>query len=210
MSNWLNSVCVPWVCGRRRFTGAVALLLSGWLAGCQPRYENLPTFSTNRKLLQVVVETPAGTNHPYHYEPATQDFVPVRRAGLELVVEFLPCPGNLGFVPGTRVGSADRQLSALVLAEAQPAGTVLEVIPVGIITLDDNGELQPVILTVPARPSQQILPEVVAWQELVGRYPEAQEGIRQWFLHQGRPGEIRIVGWKDEKAAEQQVKAAMN
>lgn len=185
------------------------MLLSGLFTSCSPQYEELPTFSAERKLLQVVVEMPAGTNHARRYDPTSHSFVPVRRAGLDLVVEFLPCPGNQGFIPGTRLGAAGRPLPALVLTEAQPAGTVLEVVPIGLLTLDDNGTLKPIVLAVPARPSQQILPEAVTWHDLVSRYPGVQEVVRQWFLHQGRPGEIRIVSWKDEKSAEQQVRDAM-
>lgn len=188
----------------------IAALLSGFFASCTPHYEDLPTFSADRKLLQVVVEMPAGTNHARHYDPTSHEFVPVRRAGLELVVEFLPCPGNQGFIPGTRLGAAARPITALVLTETQPTGTVLEVSPIGLLTLDDNGVLKPIVLAVPARPSQQILPDAASWRDLTSRYPDAQEVIRQWFLHQGRFGEIRVVSWKDEKAAERQVKEAMN
>lgn len=182
------------------------------LAGCRTKYENLPTFSPERKLLQVVVEMPAGTNHAQRYDASRGEFVPERRAGLDHVVEFLPCPGNSGFIPGTSLSPAAGAptLAALVLAEAQPAGTVLEVVPIGLVTLDDNGVLRPVVLAVPARPSQQILPAIVTWQELLARYPGAREVLRQWFQHQGRPGEVRIVSWKDEKAAERQVRQALN
>lgn len=180
------------------------------LSACQTPYEDLSTFSQERKLLQVVVEMPAGTNHAQRYDAAQRQFVPERRAGLDHVVEFLPCPGNSGFIPGTTGDAPVAQpLAALVLCEAQPAGTVLEVLPIGLVTLDDNGLMRPVVLAVPARPSQQILPAVVTWQELTSRYPGAREVLRQWFQHQGRPGEVRIVSWKDEKAAEQQVRNAM-
>lgn len=180
------------------------------LTGCQPHLDDLPTFSPERKLLQVVVEMPAGTNHAQRYDAAQRQFVPERRAGLDHVVEFLPCPGNSGFIPGTTDATpAARPLAALVLAEAQPAGTVLEVLPVGLVTLDDNGLLRPIVLAVPARPSQQILPGVVSWPDLLSRYPGAREVLRHWFQHQGRTGEVRIVSWKDEKAAEQQVRNAM-
>jgi inorganic pyrophosphatase len=194
----------------RFFAGFKALLLSGGLIGCRPDYADMPTFSAERKLLQVVVEVPAGTNHIQHFDPATQAFRPVRRAGLDQIVEFLPCPGNQGFIPGTHADAAAFPLTALVLSEAQPAGTVMEVVPIGLLTLDDNGVLQSVVISVPARPSQQILPEIVTWQDLVSRYPDVREGIRHWFLHQGRAGEIRIVSWKNENTAEQHVKAAMN
>ena len=207
MSSWPSSTHAS---GMRFFAGFMALLTSYSLGGCRPEYENLSTFSADHKLLQVVVEMPAGTNHVRRYDPATHDFVPLRRAGLDVVVGFLPCPGNLGFVPGTHLGAAPGPLAALVLAEAQPAGTVLEVIPIGVLLLDNNGGPQSIVLAVPARPSQQILAGVLTWQDLTSRYPGAREVVRQWFLHQGRPGVIRVVGWKDEKAAEQLVKAAMN
>lgn len=192
-------------------SAAAGLLLSAALlvAACRPDYADLPTFSVERKLLQVVVEVPAGTNHMQRYDPATRAFRPVRRAGLDHVVEFLPCPGNQGFVPGTAVGDPPGALQALVLAETQPAGTVVEVVPVGLLALDDNGTLANVVLAVPARPSQRILPNITTWQDLTTRYPGAREVLRQWFQHQGRPGEVRIVGWKDEKAAEQHVRSAM-
>ncbi|MBC6696749.1 inorganic diphosphatase [Hymenobacter puniceus] len=186
---------------------AAAMLAS---TGCQTQYEDLPTFSQERKLLQVVVEMPAGTNRAQRYDATEHKFVPGRRAGLDHVVEFLPCPGNSGFIPGTTSSQALNQpLTALVLSEAQPAGTVLEVLPIGLVTLDDNGLLRPIVLTVPARPSQQILPAVSTWHDLTSRYPGAREVLRQWFQHQGRAGEVRIVSWKDEKAAEQQVRNAM-
>jgi inorganic pyrophosphatase len=189
----------------------LAALAAAPLTGCQTRPDDLPTFSPERKLLQVVVEMPAGTNRAQRYDATQHQFVPERRAGLDHVVEFLPCPGNSGFIPGTATDAPSaRPLAALVLAEAQPAGTVLEVLPIGLVTLDDNGLMRPIVLAVPARPSQQILPAVVSWQDLTSRYPGAREVLRQWFQHQGRPGEVRIVSWKDEKAAEQQVRQAMN
>lgn len=210
MSSLPNNPFAPFQLIARGCAGSVlAALLGTCLGSCTPHYEELPTFSTERKLLQMVVEMPAGTNHVRRYDPATRTFVPVRRAGLELVVEFLPCPGNFGFVPGTQLGATAAPLPALVLTEAQLAGTVLEITPIGLLTLDDNGVLRPIVLAVPVRPSQQILPAVTSWQELLTRFPGARETIRQWFLHQARTDEIRVVSWKDEKAAERQVKAAM-
>ncbi|UOQ52960.1 inorganic diphosphatase [Hymenobacter cellulosivorans] len=179
------------------------------LSSCQPNYAELPTFSPERKLLQVVVEVPAGSNHAQRYDAAKKDFLPVRRAGLDHVVEFLPCPGNQGFIPGTRLESTNAPLQALILAETQPEGTVVEVLPIGLLTLDDNGVLEQVVVAVPARPSQQILPGITSWKSLVKQFPGAKEAVGQWFQHQGRLGEVRLVGWKDEKAADQQVHQAL-
>ncbi|TGE19316.1 inorganic diphosphatase [Hymenobacter elongatus] len=190
--------------------GITALsLCSVGMIGCQTDYAHLPTFSTERKLLQVVVEVPAGTNRAQRYDPAKKAFHPVRRAGLDHIVEFLPCPGNQGFIPGTRTEGTGLPLQALILAETQAEGTVMEILPIGLLTLDDNGTMQQVVVAVPARPSQQILPGITSWKSLTKQYPSAREMVGQWFQHQGRLGEVRLVGWKDEKAADQQVRLAM-
>ncbi|WP_175470892.1 inorganic diphosphatase [Hymenobacter psychrophilus] len=174
------------------------------LAGCGPRHADLPTFSVERKLLQLVVETPAGTNHEQRYNPTTNAFEPLRLAGLEAVVEFLPAPGNLGFVPGTSPpdeaqGQPGQPLPALLLAESQPAGTVLEVLPIALLMLDVDGLLRPVVVAVPARPSQRILPQATDWASLRRVYPGVRPFLDLWFRH--RAPNTRIVGWKDEKAA---------
>ncbi|TGE22197.1 inorganic diphosphatase [Hymenobacter aquaticus] len=184
-------------------------LCSVGLGSCQPDYTELPTFSPERKLLQAVVEVPAGTNHAQRYDPAKKDFLPVRRAGLDHIVEFLPCPGNQGFIPGTRAEATGAPLQALILAETQPQGTVVEILPIALLTLDDNGTLQQVVVAVPARPSQQILPGITSWKSLTKQYPGARDMVGQWFQHQGRLGEVRLVGWKDEQAADKQVHLAM-
>ncbi|MBG8552682.1 inorganic diphosphatase [Hymenobacter sp. BT594] len=198
MSSWRNN----------RVTSALlALLLSG-ASGCGTDYGSLPTYSAERRLLQMVVEVPAGTNHLQAYNPETSKFEPVQRAGLAQVVDYLPCPGNQGFIPGTQAGESGAPLPTLVLAETQPPGTVLEVLPLSLLTLDDAGQFRQIVLTVPARPSQQILPGITTWQALLDKYSGIRTTIGQWYQHQGRPGEIRIVSWKDEQAAEQAIRQA--
>ncbi|NVO85306.1 inorganic diphosphatase [Hymenobacter terrestris] len=179
------------------------------LAGCGPQYADIPTFSADRKLLQLVVETPAGTNHEQRYNPTTNAFEPLRLAGLAAVVEFLPAPGNLGFIPGTSSPDAAKgqPLPALLLAESQPTGTVLEVLPVALLTLDMDGLLRPVVVAVPARPSQRILPQATDWASLQRTHPSVRPFLDLWFRNSA--SNTRIVGWKDEKAASQLIRQWM-
>ncbi|MBB4600254.1 inorganic pyrophosphatase [Hymenobacter luteus] len=180
------------------------------LSGCRTDYTDLPTYSAERKLVQVVVEMPAGTNQEVRYNTSAQEFQPVQQAGVGQTIEFLPVPGNLGFVPGTQVSdspaSVAKPVPALVLAETQPAGTVLEVVPLALLLLDSNGSLEPVVVAIPARPAQRILPDATDWATLNRRYPGVRQSLSLWFQHRGRPGATRIAGWKDEKAAEQYIR----
>lgn len=179
------------------------------MVGCQPRFNELPTYSADRHLVQVVIETPAGTNRVLHYDAQADEFRPEQRAGVDRVIRFLPYPANAGFVPSTRLPASPQHpqgqpLPALILAESLPSGTVLEVLPIGLVTLDRAGELEPVVLAVPARPSQQTMP-VASWRELNQQYPAAREVLRLWLLRSAEHGDIRIVSWRDERAAEQQI-----
>jgi inorganic pyrophosphatase len=185
-----------------------------WLLGaCQTRYDELPTYSQERQLLQVVVETPAGTNHELQYSAADNSFVPVKHAGTEHVVGFLPYPANTGFIPATHLPATPkhpkgRPQPALVLAESMPSGTVLEVLPIGLLMLDNAGEIEFVVVTVPARPSQRVLP-VTTWQELTTQHPAARDILRLWYQHSAPAGQVRVAGWRDEHAAEHQVRKAL-
>ncbi|SMB97097.1 Inorganic pyrophosphatase [Hymenobacter roseosalivarius DSM 11622] len=192
--------------GAKRLLGSLLIGLS--VAGCQTDYTELPTFSAERKLLQAVIEVPAGTNLERRYDPATHEFAPQQRAGKDRVLEFLPYPGNYGFVPGTNTATGG-PLPVLVLAESQPTGTVLEVLPLGLLLLDNAGALERVVLAVPARPSQQILRETSTWAAFIQRYPAAHQILRLWFQQRASPGTIRIMGWKDEQAAVEQVRSVM-
>ncbi|GAB3235316.1 hypothetical protein GCM10027346_24900 [Hymenobacter seoulensis] len=195
----------------------VPLLLLGLVSGltaCQTDYADLPTFSAEHKLLQVVVEMPAGTNVEQRYAPENKQFQPLQEAGANQLVEFLPAPGNLGFIPGTQAPAAGTTagggpLPALVLSETQPAGTVQEVVPISLLLLDISGTLQQVVVAVPARPAQRILPDATDWATLTQRYPAVRAGLSLWFRHRIRPNETRIVGWKDEKVAEQYIRKHM-
>lgn len=187
---------------------ASMLVLSLGVVGCQTNYAELPTFSPERKLLQAVIEVPAGTNLEQRYNPATREFAPQQHAGKDVVVEFLPFPGNYGFVPGTSTATG-QPLPVLVLAESQPAGTVLEVVPIGLVVLDQAGVLERVVLAVPARPSQQILPQATTWAGFTQFYPAAHQSLRLWFQHRTAPGTVGIMGWKDEQAAAEYIRRVM-
>ena len=183
----------------------------GLLAGCGTNYAELPTYSVDHHLVQAVVEVPAGTNHVQQYDPATRQFQRTQHAGIDQLVEFLPYPGNFGFIPGTHTTASPRYpagqpLPVLILSESQVAGTVLEITPIGVVLLDEDDLLRQVVLAVPARPGQRILPGVATWATLRRDYPTVRATLGDWLQHRG--GNVRLVGWKDEIFAQQQIKEA--
>ncbi|MDB5264287.1 MAG: hypothetical protein JWQ14_3570 [Adhaeribacter sp.] len=117
-------------------------------------------------------------------------------------VDFLPYPGNFGFIPSTLFNSSEtdegQPLSALVLAESVPTGTVTEVIPIGTIELEVADEVRYVVVAVPARPSEQVI-AATDWAAFKQNYPAAKEIIQKWFIHHNPHRVTRLVGWQDDR-----------
>ena len=83
---------------------------------------------------------------------------------------------------------------------------MLEITPIGVVLLDEDDLLRQVVLAVPARPGQRILPGVATWAALRRDYPTVRATLGDWLQHRG--GNVRLVGWKDEIFAQQQIKEA--
>ena len=170
------------------------------LTSCETKYQNLPAFSA-REQVQMVVETPAGSSHEFRYKPETNEFKPVQEAGQDKRIGFLPYPVNAGFIPGTRT-PANKPLRVLLLNERLETGTTLEITPIGVLLLERTGELEHHLVAVPARPSERVL-EATYLEELVQDFPAAKHILETWFLHAEPKKQTRLVGWKDEKFADQ-------
>lgn len=176
-------------------TGLLLLLLTG----CTTDYANLPTYS-GTKQLQAVIENPAGTSHRLRFDRETKEFSSEKVAGKDKVINFLPFPGNYGFIPSTEVGSSGDPLEVLVIAEAVETGTVMEVVAVGVLQLNINGELEPKVIAVPARPSEQLV-HITDYATLSTQHPALKEILEKWFVH-STDRNARFAGWRDELFAE--------
>lgn len=191
----------------RQLLHTFVLVASLILTGCKTDYANLPTYTGNRQL-QAVIEVPAGNNLQLKYDKKKQEFIEDKDAGEDRVVEFLPFPGNYGFIPSTEVDKNGRGLNILVLTERAETGTVMEVVPVGVLQLETNGDLEPLVIAVPARPSDRTV-EATSMAELTKNYPAVKEIIRLWFVHQNPALNTKFVAWRDERFADQEIQRWM-
>jgi len=168
----------------------------------------LPSFSAAGHL-NAVVEIPAGTNRKYEIDRHTGLIRPDMRDGRQRMVEFLPYPVNYGFIPSTvmektRGGDGD-PLDVLVLAESVPSGSVLEVLPIGLLLLQDGGEFDHKVLAVPVEQERRII-QVDSWQDFQQRYSAIRHMLELFFLYYDGLGVMTLLGWSDEQAALEEVK----
>jgi inorganic pyrophosphatase len=156
----------------------------------------------------VVVEIPAGTNHKIEFDYASATFKNNQEEGKDRVINFLPYPGNYGFIPGTlmdkaRGGDGDA-LDVLVVSESVPTGTVLQVRTLGAIVLRDRGEIDTKIIAIPADPALQVI-QAKDFLTFALRYDVIRTILEDWFQNYKGRQAVEILRWEDEVFAREEV-----
>ena len=194
-----------------------ALWVLGWASGCKPAADGAVSATANYNglnaiddgALQAVIEIPAGTNHKIEYDPQAGAFLNDRLNEQERVIDFLPYPGNYGFIAGTLLDKAQGgdgdPLDVLVIAEAMPTGTVVRVVPIAALLLKDKGELDTKIIAIPADENLQVL-KAKNFIDFMLRYDQAKLIIEQWFMAYKGQGAMEFLRWEDDRYAWSEVK----
>jgi inorganic pyrophosphatase len=156
--------------------------------------------------INVVVEVPIG-GEPIKYEMD-------KEAGTLVVDRFLYTPmrypGNYGFVPHTL--SEDGDPIDVLIANTRPIipGAVINVRPVGVLNMSDDGGGDEKIIAVPSSRVTQRYVSVTNHSDL----PRITlEQIQHFFEHYKdlEPGKwVKIAGWGDAAAAKQRIQEAID
>ncbi len=158
--------------------------------------------------VRMVVEIPAGTNRKIEFNKQRRSFESDTLDGRPRVIDFLPYPGNYGFIPSTymdpeRGGDGDA-LDILLLSESVPTGTVLFTRPIGALLFRDGGELDTKIVAVPADSTQRII-RADNFVDFMIEYDAAKRLLEDWFLAYKGYGAMELIGWRDEVFALQEI-----
>jgi len=176
--------------------------LAFYLKFREKNYYTIPAFA-GEELVFAVIEIPAGTNKKFEYNPSTNKFEPNQINNQDRIIQFLPYPFNYGFIPSTfmdplRGGDGDA-LDVCILSESKAMKTVIKVIPIAMIRLIDNNEIDTKIIAVPADESKII--NAYSLKDLRENYPAVIQNIEQWFLNYKGKDQIQIQGWLDREDA---------
>ena len=105
---------------------------------------NIPTHSNSPRVVNAVIEISKGSSTKYEYDGDLGVFRYDRSLDSAMVY-----PANYGSIPGTLCDDGD-PLDILVISErAIEKGTLVEVRPVGVLDMDDDGEKDYKVLAVP-------------------------------------------------------------
>lgn len=159
---------------------------------------------TNAGAINAVIEIPAGTNKKIEFNTENERFETDQLEGKDRIIDFLPYPANYGFIPSTlmdtdRGGDGDA-LDVLVIAAAQPTGTLMAIRPIAVLNLMDDGEIDTKIIAVPADTSLQII-QVANFEDFLIKYNAGMRIIETWFLNYKGLGRTRLKNWENEHRA---------
>jgi inorganic pyrophosphatase len=173
----------------------------------ETNYYTIPTFA-GEEIVFAVIEIPAGTNKKTEYNPETNKFVPDQIDNHDRIIQFLPYPFNYGFIPSTymdpSIGGDGDALDICILSEAIEMKTVTKVLPIAMIQLIDNDEIDTKIIAIPTDDSKII--KAYSLKELQDNYPAVIENIEQWFLNYKGKGVIKIKSWQERNKAIAEIK----
>jgi inorganic pyrophosphatase len=171
-------------------------------------YAKLPTFLADGSV-QAIVEISTGTTAKREYSYDDNNFPIDIKNGKPRYIDFIGYPGNYGFIPSTMMDTAlggdGDALDILVLSQPSSVGTSLGVIPIAMIQLMDNGEIDDKLIAVPVSDSLKTI-SALTLLELETHYPAVKQIIETWFANYKGAGQMQVIGWQNEEAAMEAVK----
>lgn len=184
---------------------SLSLGLFLFFSGCKTSKDlsKLPS-KTKSGNYQAVIEIPAGTNKKIEYHKTRKKFLIDQRNGKDRIINFLPYPGNYGFIPSTfsnpkRGGDGDAA-DVLVLGESLKTGSVIEITPIAVLKLIDEKELDYKIIAIPAELKDRII-TAENYQKFSSDYPEVIKILESWFTYYDKSQVLEVKGWGDETEA---------
>lgn len=184
----------------------LVFFLSIVLFACQQMVTDAPKNEQlhSDKSCYAIVEIPAGTNKKMELNKTTNRIEQDEIDGKKRMINFLPYPGNYGYIPGTELskeeGGDGDPLDVLIIGESQRSGTKMEVLPIGVLLLKDKGEEDSKIIAIPWEKELRVI-NASDFATFITEYNAAQHIIQEWFLNYKGLGQTAFLGWKDEKFA---------
>ncbi|HCG94237.1 MAG TPA: inorganic pyrophosphatase [Halieaceae bacterium] len=167
----------------------------------------LPAYSEDG-FIQMVVEISAGTNIKREYDQIENTFPPDQINGFDRTIQFLQYLGNYGFIPSTLMehatGGDGDALDVLLLSETLPSGAIVEIIPIALLKLEDNGEVDNKIVASPVDKSERVV-SAKSYSQLHSDYVGIIDIIRLWFINHKGQDTVKFVGWGDEVSAKKEI-----
>ena len=151
------------------------------LIGEKNFFTDYPTHNLDGTV-NVIVEMPAGTTGQYAVDHKSGLMSLEQHEGNPQYLQYLPYPGNYGFIPrtllGKEFGGSGNPLSAIVLGTSVPRGTVLKARPLGVLNFTEHGKASSkIVLAAVGSPFEKIH----SIKRLDEQFPGVTQILQTWF-----------------------------
>ncbi len=164
-------------------------------------YYSIPLYS-NEHRLQAVIEIPSGTSYNIDYCHKSNRFK--FTSGLANLNSEKVHPFNIGFIPSTTIqsGSSDpgSPLKVIILSEPMKTGSIVEVLPLGIVSARHDNKVSNLIIAIPFSSKARII-EAENYSELISMYPGMIKSIEAWLCQGDSLTDRTNFNWQDEVLA---------
>ena len=143
--------------------------------------------------LRFRIEIPAGTKQKWEFNDETGEMEKDYKDGKERIIQFLPYPGNYGFIPETLAGDDD-PIDVIDLDEAEERGELKEVSIIGALNFEDKKEED--IKFIGVSPNGTF-GHIQSIEQLLMEKPAVLEIMKSWFLNYKKPGKMVFYGYID-------------
>jgi inorganic pyrophosphatase len=143
--------------------------------------------------LRFRVEIPAGTKQKWEFNYKTGEMEKDYKDGKERIIQFLPYPGNYGFIPETLAGDGD-PIDVIDLDEAGKRGELKEVRIIGALNFEDKKEEDIKFIGVSPNGTFRHIQSI---EQLLLEKPAVLEILKSWFLNYKKPGKMVFYGYID-------------
>ena len=179
----------------------IALTLFSTSKAKHPHDSNL---SVEGDTLLFRIEIPAGTKQKWEFNFETGEMEKDYKDGKERIIQFLPYPGNYGFIPETLAGDGD-PIDVIDLDEAGERGDLKEVRIIGALDFEDKKEEDFKFIGV--SPSG-IFGHIQSIEQLLLEKPAVLEILKSWFLNYKKPGKMVFYRYIDRESSSRLIENA--
>lgn len=154
--------------------------------------------------LRFRIEIPAGTKQKWEFNDETGEVEKDYKDGKERIIQFLPYPGNYGFIPETLAGDGD-PIDVIDLDESGVRGELKKVRIIGALNFEDKKEED--IKFIGVSPNG-IFGNIQSIEQLMLEKPAVLEILKSWFLNYKKPGKMVFYGYIDRESSIQLITEA--
>ena len=145
--------------------------------------------------VNVVIEIPKNTNEKWEVSKLDGSLEHEFFMGEPRIINYLPYPMNYGMIPRTvmplQLGGDGDPVDAIVLGDALPRGEVVEAKVLGLIKMNDMGEVDDKVITVNKYSDYFKFNSI---EELQENNPKIMKNILEWFQNYKGNNLVKIEG----------------